>query len=212
MSALTTHTYSNPRKEKEKKRRERNSNKRSKAREMQRARSLEEDKSRTPYARAMTRHIRDKLCSSQEHKPPIQSSNNTKSSSCTYASSPWDKAHSPWANAAMQHGNATKRKTCSLCPGRLDRLPWAGRPPLCDLTAWGAVRPPQETGPAPNFSKTARTTLNTFQMLPGAQIMHKLVPLVDNAWIKEKCKKFQHIASQIYKIHLKMLHMSKWAI
>jgi hypothetical protein len=41
--------------------------------------------------------------------------------------------------------------------------------------------------------------------------MHKLLPLVDNAWIKAKCKKFQHRASQIYKIHHKMLHMSKWA-
>jgi hypothetical protein len=60
-------------------------------------------------------------------------------------------------------------------------MPWAVRPPLWDLTAWEAVRPPQETGPEPNFSKIARTTLNTFQMLPGAQIMHKLLPLVDNA-------------------------------
>jgi hypothetical protein len=102
----------------------------------------------------------------------------------------------------MQHGNAAKSKN-------LLTLPKVVRPPLCDLTAWGAVTPPQETGPAPNFSKTARTTLNTFQMLPGAQIMHKLLPLVDNARIKAKCEKFQHITSQIYKIHHKMLHMSK---
>jgi hypothetical protein len=139
---------------------------------------------------------------------------------CTYASSPWAKAHSPWTNAVMQHGNATKRKI-------LLTLPRAVRSPLCDLIAWGrldcpkrptlhqtfqklAVRPPQETGPAPNFSKTAQTTLNTFQMLPCAQMMHKLLPLVDNAWIKAKCEKFQHIASEIYKIHHKMLHMSKW--
>jgi hypothetical protein len=41
--------------------------------------------------------------------------------------------------------------------------------------------------------------------------MHKLLPLVGNAWIKEKCEKFQHIASQIYTIHHKRLHKSKWA-
>jgi hypothetical protein len=102
-----------------------------------------------------------------------------------------------------------EKKTCLLCPGWLDRLPWAVRPPLYDLTAWGAVRPPHETGLAPNFSKIAQITLNTFQMLSGAEIMHKLFPLVDNAWIKAKCEKFQHIASQIYKIHHKILHMSK---
>jgi hypothetical protein len=57
-------------------------------------------------------------------------------------------------------------------------MPWAVRPPLWDLTARRVVRPPQETDPASNFAKTARTTLNTFQMLPGAQIMHKLLPLL----------------------------------
>jgi hypothetical protein len=46
-------------------------------------------------------------------------------------------------------------------------------------------------------------------MLPGAQNMHILLPLVDNAGIKAKCEKFQHIASQIYKIHHKVPHMFK---
>jgi hypothetical protein len=104
-----------------------------------------------------------------------------------------------------------RAKSCSLCPGRLDRLHQVVRPPTCHLTAWEAVRPPHETGPASNFSKTARTNWNTFQKLPGAQNMPKLLPVVDNAWIKTKCEKFQHIASQIYKIHHKVLHMSKWA-
>jgi hypothetical protein len=44
-----------------------------------------------------------KPCSSKEHKPPNQSSNNTKSSPCTYASSPWAKAHFP----LKQCSNAT---------------------------------------------------------------------------------------------------------
>jgi hypothetical protein len=74
-----------------------------------------------------------------------------------------------------------RAKTCSLFLGRLDRLRRAVRPPTCHLTAWGAVIPPHETGPALNFSESARINWNTFQMLPGAQIMHKLLPLVDNA-------------------------------
>jgi hypothetical protein len=48
------------RKEKEKKRIKRNTDKRSKAKERQRARSLQEDKSWTPLARATTQHIRGK--------------------------------------------------------------------------------------------------------------------------------------------------------
>jgi hypothetical protein len=124
---------------------------------------------------------------------------------------PLSKAHSPWTNAAMEHGKQQRKKICSPSPGRLDCLHRAVRPPAPQLTAWGTVRPPQETGPAPNCSKFARTNLNTFQTLPGAQSMHKLLPLVDNAWIKAKCEKLQHIASQIYKIHHKKLHKSKWA-
>jgi hypothetical protein len=63
-----------------------------------------------------------KPCSSKECKPPNQSSNTTKSSPCTYASSSWAKAHSPWTNVVMQHGNATKSKN-------LLNLPRAVRPP-----------------------------------------------------------------------------------
>jgi hypothetical protein len=77
----------------------------------------------------------------------------------------------------MQH----RAKFYSHCPGRLDRLHQAVRPPAYHLTAWEAVRPPHETDLAPNYSKTTLTNLNTFQKLPGAQIMHKLLPLVDNA-------------------------------
>jgi hypothetical protein len=114
-------------------------------------------------------HPRQKPCSNKERKPPNQSSNTTKSSPCTYASSPWAKAHSPWTNAAMQHGNATRRKNCSLYPGRLDRLHQAVRSSYHTSDRLVAVRPPQETGPAPNCSKFAWTNWNTFQTLPGAQ-------------------------------------------
>jgi hypothetical protein len=95
-------------------------------------------------------------------------------------------------NTGMQQ----RAKFCSPCPGRLDRLHKAVRPPATHLTARGAVGPPHVTGSALNCSKNARTNWNTFQTLPGAQNMHKLLPLVDNAWIQAKCEKFQHIASQ----------------
>jgi hypothetical protein len=114
-----------------------------------------------------------------------------------------------------QCSNATrecnKDKTLLTLPGRLDRLPKAVRPPTTQLTAGVAVTPPHVTSPAPNCSKFARTNWNTFQTLPGAQNRHKRLPLVYNAWIKEKCEKFQHIASQIYKNDHKELHKSKWA-
>jgi hypothetical protein len=78
-------------------------------------------------------------------------------------------------------GLQQRAKICSTCPGQLDRLHKAVRPPAPYLTAGGAVRPPQETGPAQNGSKITRTNWNTFQTLPGVQDMHKLLPLVDNA-------------------------------
>jgi hypothetical protein len=87
-------------------------------------------------------------------------------------------------------GMQQREKTCSLCPGQLDCLPWAVSPPLWDLTALGVVRPPQETGPAPNFSKTARTTLNTFKMLPGAQIMQNFSPLLTMHESRKNAKSF----------------------
>jgi hypothetical protein len=73
-------------------------------------------------------------------------------------------------NTGMQQ----RAKNYSLCPGRLDRLQQA-------------VRPPHVIGPAPNCSKFARTNWDNFQMLPGAKNIHKLLPLVDIAWIKAKC-------------------------
>jgi hypothetical protein len=95
---------------------------------------------------------------------------------------PLEPKHTP--PEPMQQCNTEMQQRANFCshyPGRLDRLSWAVRPPLCDLTARGAVILPQETGPAPNCSKFAQTNWNTFQMLPRAQIMHKLLPLVDNA-------------------------------
>jgi hypothetical protein len=75
-----------------------------------------------------------KSCSSKERKSPNQSSNTTKSSPCTYASSP-EPMHTP----LNQCSNATRecnkeQKTCSLCPGQLDRHHQAVRLPTTHLT------------------------------------------------------------------------------
>jgi hypothetical protein len=101
-----------------------------------------------------------KPCLNKERKPPNQSSNTTKGSPCTYARSPWAKAHSPWSNAAMQHENAAKSKNCSTCPGRLDRLHRAVRPPAPNLTAWGRLDRPKRPGlhqTAPKLSEPIGT-------------------------------------------------------
>jgi hypothetical protein len=57
----------------------------------------------------------------------------------------------------------------------------------------------------------ARNHLKTFLMHPVARNKLKLLPLVDNAWIKPKMQNFQPRASQIDKIQHRMLLMSKWA-
>jgi hypothetical protein len=89
-------------------------------------------------------------------------------------------------NTRMQQ----RAKFCSPCPGWLDRLHKAVRPPATHLTAWGAVRPPHVTGSALICSKIARTNGNTFQTLPGVQNMHKLLPLVDNDESRQNAKSF----------------------
>jgi hypothetical protein len=57
----------------------------------------------------------------------------------------------------------------------------------------------------------AQNDLKTFEMHSVAQNKLKLLPLIDNAWIKPKMWKMQPRASQIDKIQQRMLHMSKWA-
>jgi hypothetical protein len=109
-------------------------------------------------------HLRQKPYSNKERKPPNQSSNTTKNSPCTYASSPWAKAHSPLNKCS----NATRSKNCSLCPGRLDCLHQVVRPPTTHLTAWWRLDRPKR----PALHQTA-------QNLPepiGTPSKHSQVP------------------------------------
>jgi hypothetical protein len=88
-SVLTTHTFGPERKEKEKKRPKETPTSDRKTKESQRTRSLEEEQVSDPLGKGNgSTHPTQKTCSRKEHKPPIQSSNNTKSSPCTHASTP----------------------------------------------------------------------------------------------------------------------------
>jgi hypothetical protein len=108
-------------------------------------------------------------------------------------------------NTGMQQG----AKTCSLCPGRLEPLHQAVRPPTKYMTAWGAVRPPHVTGPAPNYPKFAAPIGTPSKCSQVPKSCTNFSPLLTMHESRAKCRKFQHIASQIYKIHHKVLRMSK---
>jgi hypothetical protein len=85
---------------------------------------------------------------------------------------------------SMQEGHLEmhdKEQTKLTLPKAVRPPAQAVRPPTTHLTASGPVRPPHVTGPKRNCSKFARSNWNTFQRLPGAQSMHKLLPLVDKA-------------------------------
>jgi hypothetical protein len=96
-----------------------------------------------------------KPCSNKERKPPIQSSNNTKSSPA-HMQAPPEPKHTP--TEPMQQCNTRiqqRAKFCSLCPGRLDILHQAVRPPTNHLTAWGRLDRPM----LPALHQTAQKLL-----------------------------------------------------
>jgi hypothetical protein len=111
MSALTTHTYSNPR-EKEKKR---NKKKETPTSDQKTKKGKENDHlkktSLGPHRQGQRLDTsKTKLCSSKERKRPIQSSKTTKSSPCTYASFPWTYATPP---RRMHVNYFTKQSSCN---------------------------------------------------------------------------------------------------
>jgi hypothetical protein len=57
-----------------------------------------------------------------------------------------------------------RAKFCSLCPGRLDRLHQAVRPPTKHLTAWGQLDRPKW----PALHQTAKNCPNQLEHLPNA--------------------------------------------
>jgi hypothetical protein len=84
-------------------------------------------------------------------------------------------------NTGMQQ----RAKFCSPCPGRLDRLHRAVRPPTTHLTARGAVRTPLHQT-AQKLSKPIRTPSKHSQV---SKIGTNLSPLLTMHESSQKCKK-----------------------
>jgi hypothetical protein len=159
----------------------------------------------------MARHIRDKLSSNKERKPPNQSSKTTKSSPCTHASSPWTNATPPermqdttWNRAAataqpwpvrpvsttgqtsVQHVNRTSTLTSQT--GGLNRSDRCTPEPIT------GSKPAENLLNASSSPKQAQTSPHCWQCMNQAQNAKK-----------------QPRASQIDKIQQRMLHIYKWA-
>jgi hypothetical protein len=114
----------------------------------------------------------------------------------------------------MQHCNTgmqQRAKTCSLCPGQLDRLYMALRLPAPYLTAWGRLdRPmwPALHQTPQNLPKPIGTPSKHSQVPKACTNFSPLLTMHES---RQKCENFQHVASRIYKIHHKELYKSKWA-
>jgi hypothetical protein len=121
------------------------------------------------------------------------------------------------APPGWMHANHLKKTDPlhQLSSDRSDRSPPPVRPVLNIWTgpALRPVRPVTSTGQTGKTQspEMAQNHLKTFEMHSVAQNKLKLLPLIDNAWIKPKMWKMQPRASQIDKIQQRMLHMSKWA-
>jgi hypothetical protein len=182
MSALTTHKIWNQReKEKEKKQIKINLNKQSKAKKGKEQYHLKRT-SLGPLRQGQRLDTSEANHAQAKRANHQTNSRTTQRAPAAQMQAPPEPKHTPpepmqQCNTGMQQ----RAKICSLCPGWLDCLHQAVRLPTTHLTAWEAVRPHHVTDPTPNCSKFAQTNLNTFQMLPGAQNMHKLLPLIDNA-------------------------------
>jgi hypothetical protein len=148
-----------------------------------------------------------KPCLRKEHKPQIQSSNNTKSSPCTYASS-LEPKHTPpepmqRCNMAMQQ----KAKTCSLCTGWLDRMPLVVRLPLLDLTTWGRLDRPKKPVLHQTFQKLPEPLWTPSKCSHVPKTCTNFSPLLTMHESRQNVKSFI-----IDLLKYKMLHMSKWEV
>jgi hypothetical protein len=216
VSALTTHTYSNPREKKKKRngRKETSTSdrkpKKGKEHDHMKKTSLGSlrqgqrlDTSETNYAQAKSANHQTKAQNPQRAPP-------------AHMQAPLNQCNSPWMNACKTPPETEQLQ--QLSSHRLDRSPSAVRPvdKIAQHLGTAPVRPVPLTGQADatwellelkNSSKPLGNLLNACSKPFQAQTS----PLVDNAWIKPKMPKIQPRASQIDKIQHRMLHMSKWA-
>jgi hypothetical protein len=170
MSALTTHTYINPR-EKKKKINERKETSTSDRKPKKRKEQDHLKKTSLGPLRQGQRldTSETKLCSSKERKPPNQSSKTTKSSPCTHASSLWTNATTPGRMHAKHHLKQSSCNNSALTgqtghPHRSDR--WTRSPSTWELhrsdRCPSPVRlmPPRKLPELKNSSKPLGNLLN----------------------------------------------------
>jgi hypothetical protein len=104
---------------------------------------MKKNKSRTLRQGQRLDTSETKPSSNKERKPPNQSSNTTKSSPA-HMQAPPEPKHTPLEPMQQCNPGMQKRaKTCSLCPGRFDRLYRAVRPHAPHLTVWGRLDRPK---------------------------------------------------------------------
>jgi hypothetical protein len=91
----------------------------------------------------MAQNIRDKTMLKQKAQTTNPKLEQNKELPPTHMQAPPEPKHTP--TEPMQQCNTgmhQRAKFCSLCPGRLDRLHRAVRPPTYHLTAWGRLDRP----------------------------------------------------------------------
>jgi hypothetical protein len=194
ISALTTHTFGNHReKEKEKKRIKENSNKRSKAEKGKGQDHLNKTSLRPLRQEQQLDTSETKPCSSKEHKPPKQT------------------------RAPPAHMQTPPKRVPTLGtnrPGRFTKPVRQAPPkPVKPVFKTGQADFTQQTTPpkAKNAKEVHKLPLGSWDRFQGcnATFLHLSFPPLLPMHESRHNLKMQPRASQVYKIHHKMLNMSK---
>jgi hypothetical protein len=195
MSALTTHTFGKQReKETEKKQIKRNFKKRLKAEKGKEQDHLKKT-SLEPLRQGQRLDTSEtKPCSSKEHKPPKHT------------------------RAPPAHMQAPPEQVPTLGTNRSDRFPKPVRPVppklVRPVSKTGQVDFTQQTTPpkAKNAKEMHKLPLGSWDRFQGCNATFFHLPFSPLLPMHESTLKFENMqprASQVYKIHHKMLHMSK---
>jgi hypothetical protein len=181
-------------KEKEKKQIKRNSNKRSKAKKGKEQDHLKKTSPEPLRQGQQLDTSETKPCSSKEHKPPKQTRD-----PLHICKLPLNKCQ-PWA----QTGQAgSQNRSDRFHQNRSDRFPKPVRP-----ISYNRPHPPKTK----NAKEMHKLPLDSWDMFQGCNAIFfhlSFSPLLSMHESRLKFENMQPRASQVYKIHHKMLHMSK---
>jgi hypothetical protein len=81
-------------------------------------------------------------------------------------------------------------QTCSLCPGRLDRMSWAVRTPLWELTAWGRLDHPKKPALHQTFQKLPEPLWTPYKCFPVPKSCTNFSPLLTMHELRKNAKRF----------------------